>query len=230
MFKSFKTIKWYEWSFLVCIFALITTLSVVYKSSALVILNAIVSTVAVFFISKGIIIGNFLGIGQVVLYSIISYNNALYGELIITLTFSLFSYLFSIVSWFKDLTKENVIYVNKKIGWKEYLILFLTAAVLMIGVYFLLKHFNTANLIVSVLSCYLGAVAGYLAFRRCEYNFIFYIINNIVCIVLWSSVTIQDISNLPVLISFAVFLILNSLGVLNWTKLKKEQKTGEKSI
>lgn len=225
-FKEFFTrIKWWEYLYMSLIYAAMIAFGVVFNSGALVIINAIVSSTAIFFIAKGMVIGNILGIGQCVLYSVISYFNNFYGEMILCLCITLPIYIASICTWLKNLRKsEKVVKVNRMLSWKEWAISISIIACMTVGVYFLLRVLNTANLIVSTINVGLNIISGYLLIRRSEINFIFYILNNIVSIVLWSTLIAGGaLNNIPTLVLFVVFFILNVIGFINWVRLKKKQ-------
>ena len=52
-----------------------------------------------------------------------------------------------------------------------------------------------------------------------------YAANDVVLIVLWIMATAVDISYLSVVVCFAVFLINDLYGFLNWLKMEKRQST-----
>lgn len=223
--NSFKNIKWWEYLYMGIFLAAIITVGVIFKSSALVIINALVGVTSIFFIAKGMIIGNIIGIAQCVLYAIISYFNQYFGEVILCLCITLPTYCLSIFTWLRNMRKkEVVVQVNRVLSIKEWIISIVTVACISVGIYYLLRHFNTANLLVSTFGVAFTTMAGYLIIRRCEYTFVFYILNNITAIYLWSSVIANgDISSAPTLMNFLVFFILNVFGFINWILIKKSQ-------
>lgn len=228
--EFFAHIKWWEYIYMALIYIAMIVFGVVFNSGALVIINAIISSTAIFFIAKGMVIGNILGIGQCVLYSVISYFNNLYGEMILCLCITMPIYIASICTWIKNLRKkEKVVKVNRMLSVKEWTISIIVIACVTVGIYFLLRALNTANLIVSTVNVGINIMSGYLLIKRSEFNFIFYILNNIVSIVLWATVIAGGATNnVPTLVLFIVFLILNIIGFVNWVRLKKSQaKDGE---
>ena len=94
-----------------------------------------------------------------------------------------------------------------------------------IGYYYLLKVFNTNNLLVSTFSIIASIIATYLTARRSEYGFVGFIINDIILITLWSIPVIGGNTNLiPVLLCPVLLLINDIYGVYNWKKIKNKQK------
>lgn len=223
----FSQVKWYEWLYMPLFICTIIVLGCVFKAGALVIFNSLSGILTVFFLAKGKMIGNVLGVIQSVFYIVISYFNAFYGEVLLCCCITIPIYIASIISWARNLnSKDKIVKVNKSLGWVEWVVSILSAVVISIGIYFLLDFFNTANLLVSTLSVFSCLMAGYLVVRRSEYNFVFYILNNIVCICLWVYAILQnnELGYITTIVQYCMFLILNIFGVFNWIKIKKVQR------
>ena len=90
--------------------------------------------------------------------------------------------------------------------------------------YFVLRYFNTANLVPSTLSVTTSFIAVYLTFRRSPYFALAYAMNDVVLIVLWILASITDISYLSVVICFVVFFVNDMYGFINWRRMEKKQK------
>ena len=102
--------------------------------------------------------------------------------------------------------------------------------VILIGFYFILAHFQTANIVPSLVSVATSFVAVYLTFRRSPYFAIGYAANDVVLIVLWVLAAKQDPSYLSVVVCFAAFLVNDVYGFINWRRMGKRQaetKSGE---
>ena len=127
-------------------------------------------------------------------------------------------------TFFGILVSINILDMNIS---KEILLIvvLLSQVVMFLGYYYLLKIFNTNNLLVSTFSIVASIIATYLTARRSEYGFIGFIINDLILIVLWSIPVINGESNLiPVLLCPVLLLINDIYGVYNWKRIKKKQK------
>lgn len=224
--NSIKHIKWYEWTYSAIFLVATIVLAAVFRSPALVIVNSIVGIISISIVSKGFFLGAFTNIVSAVIYAALSYVNKYYGEALVGLCITLPMSLARIFLWYKNRQKGNGGFINiaQKSKWKELVVLGCVALVSLVGFYFMLRAFETSNLIFSTISMTLGCVAGYLQLRRYEYNFVFYIINNIICICLWVPVMLEDISHLPTVVSYVMYTGLNFFGIVNWVSLKKNQK------
>jgi len=165
-----------------------------------------------------------IGIISTFFYAFVSYSNSYYGEVIIAMCCTLPLMIVGLVNWLKHQDNTNTV-VIKEISKKELIIVLLTQAIMFIGYYYLLKIFNTNNLLVSTFSIIASIIATYLTARRSEYGFVGFIINDIILITLWSIPVIGGNTNLiPVLLCPVLLLINDIYGVYNWKKIKNKQK------
>ena len=134
-------------------------------------------------------------------------------------------YIIGIISWAKHQNKKtNTVDVNK-IESKEWLLVGLISIVVFIGIYYLLRSFNTNELIVSTISVVASLFAVYLQIRRSRFSFYFYIINDFILIVLWGiPIILGNLLILPMVFNPIINLVNDSYGVYNWKKLEKKQK------
>ena len=89
--------------------------------------------------------------------------------------------------------------------------------------YFILKAFDTANLIPSTLSVATSFLAVLLTYKRSPYYALVYAANDVVLIVLWILAAMTDISYLSVIICFITFLVNDIYGFINWRQMQKKQ-------
>ena len=183
------------------------------------------------FIAKGNPIGQIIGIIFSILYGIISFSYAYYGEMITYIFMTGPMEIIALVSWLKNPSKHSK--SEFKIGSiksREIFLIAILATIVTTVFYFSLKYFDTTNLLISTFSITTSFVAVYLTFRRSPYYAIAYAINDIVLIVLWILATIENITYVSVIICFAVFLANDIYAFINWHKMKKNQVLGKNKI
>ena len=211
--------------FTISVIILIVSFCIFDRVNFLTLIMSILSVVMLIFIAKGNVIGQFLSLAFCTFYSIISFNNRYYGEMITYLFMTMPMAILSIFSWLKNPYKEHKMQVKvNKITFKEVVFMFLLTAVVTIIFYFILKYFNTANLFFSTISISTSFIAVYLTFRRSEYYALGYASNDIVLIILWVLASINDIQYVSLVTCFVVFLINDIYGYISWSKMKKSQK------
>lgn len=198
------------------------------RESYLSLIASLVGVTSLIFCAKGNPIGQLLMIIFSLLYGFISLSFAYYGEMITYVGMSLPMAVFSLVSWVRNPYKGNKseVKVNKLTG-KDLAVISALAAVVTVAFYFILGAFDTANLIPSTLSVTTSFFAASLTFKRSPWYALAYALNDIVLIVLWSLALLTDISYISVLVCFAVFLVNDLYGFINWRKMAKKQDSSD---
>ena len=204
---------------------LVSLVGIIFKSDLLTIICSIVGIITVLLLAKGKNLGQIFGLLIVALYSIVSFKNGYYGEVIIYLFIMLPMYIIGIISWVRHQNKNtNTVEVNK-IKIKEWIIVFFVSIICFIGIYFLLKVFNTNQLFISSLSVVDSLFAIYLGVRRSKYSFYFYVVNDLILILLWGIPVIYGkIILIPMVFNPLINLINDMYGIYNWKNLEKKQR------
>ena len=186
---------------------------------------SLIGVTSLIFNAKGNPFGQLLMIIFSLLYGIISYSFAYYGEMITYLGMTAPMALFALVSWLKHpyKNKKSEVKVNS-ISLKETVFILILSVFVTVAFYYILKHFNTTNLMLSTLSVTTSFIAAYLTFRRSPLFAVAYALNDIVLIGLWVLASISDTSYTSVVICFIVFLINDIYGYINWLKMQKRQQ------
>ena len=171
--------------------------------------------------AKGHVVGQIVGVLLAILYSIMSYNNQYYGEVIVYLIVILPLYISGIYTWLKNKDKKSEKVKQNILEKKEWYSLLFVNILLFVGLYFLLKYFNTSNLLVSTISMNINLTATYLLVRRSRYSFLFYLINAFILLILWGLPVLNgNILLLPMVFDAVLLLINNLYGLHSWSKNK----------
>ena len=185
---------------------------------------SIIGATSLIFNAKGNPFGKLLMIVFSILYGIISLSFAYYGEMITYLGMTAPMALFALISWLRHPYKGNKSEVKvNNLHSREIVFMFVLTAIVTVVFFFILRTFDTANIIPSTLSVTTSFLAVYLTFRRSAYYAVAYAANDIVLIVLWIMATTSDITYLSVVICFAMFLANDIYGFINWSKMQKRQ-------
>ena len=185
---------------------------------------SLIGTTSLIFNAKGNPIGQALMIVFSLLYGVISYTFSYFGEMITYLGMTGPMALFELISWLRNPFKGNhaEVAVNR-LENKELVLMYMLTALVTLGFYFILDHFNTANMIPSTLSVTTSFIAVYLTFRRSPYFALAYAANDVVLIVLWTLAAVENISYLSVIICFVMFLVNDLYGFVSWKRMEKRQ-------
>jgi nicotinamide mononucleotide transporter PnuC len=195
------------------------------RGNYLALVASLVGTTALIYNSRGEPLGPALLIIFSIMYGIISFGFRYYGEMITYVGMSLPMAIFALVSWLRNPFEKGKTQVRvNRISRGEVVFMLFLSFIVTVAFYFILEHFNTANLIPSTLSITTSFIAAYLTFRRSPYFAFAYAINDVILIVLWTLATIKDTSYLSVLVCFVVFLFNDTYGFTRWKIMQKRQE------
>jgi len=185
---------------------------------------SLIGTTALIFNAKGNPFGQILIIIFSLIYAFISYTYAYYGEMITYLGMTTPMAAVSLISWLKNPYKGNKaeVKINRLRGREIVFAAFLSAVVTVVF-YFILKAFNTPNLLASTVSVVTSFFAAYLTFRRSPFFALAYMLNDVALIILWSLAAAEDPSYVSVIICFIAFLANDLYSFINWSRLQKKQ-------
>ena len=180
MMKLFKDWTDFEKVLLFGSIIIVSLVGIFFKSDLLTTSCSNVGIITALLLAKGKNLGQVFGLLITILYSIVSYKNKYYGEVLIYALLMLPMYVIGIITWINHKNeKTNSVEINS-IKKKEWIIVSFVFALVFVGIYYLLKAFNTNELIVSTISVLASLFAVYLQIRRSKYSFSFYIVNDII--------------------------------------------------
>lgn len=188
---------------------------------------SLLGVTSLIFCAKGNPVGQLLMVIFSLLYALISYSFAYYGEMLTYLGMTAPMALVALVSWLKNPYNGNHSEVKvNRIGRRETLFMLLLAVPVTVFFYFVLEAFGTANIVPSTVSVTTSFVAVYLTFRRSCWFALAYAVNDLVLVVLWSLASLKDSSYVSVLACFIVFFLNDLYGFYNWQKMQRRQEVG----
>ena len=222
LFSYFSKPELILWS--VSVAFIVVSFCIFDRESYLTLVASLIGVTSLIFNAKGNPIGQALMIVFSLLYGIISYTFAYYGEMITYLGMTMPMAIFALIAWLKNPYKGNKAEVKvNSIGKAEQLLMWLLTVGVTVVFYFILDYFNTANIVPSTLSVTTSFLAVYLTFRRCPSFALAYAANDIVLIVLWVLASLADIRYISVVVCFVAFLFNDIYGYISWQRMKKRQ-------
>ncbi len=194
------------------------------RENYLTLFASLIGVTSLIFNAKGNPFGQFLMVVFSLLYGIISYTFTYYGEMITYLGMTMPMAIFALVSWLRNPYNGNKaeVKVNTISAAESILMWVLTAAITFLF-YFILKYFETANLVPSTISVTTSFLAVYLTFRRSPCFALAYAANDIVLIVLWVLASTCDKRYISVVVCFAAFFANDIYGYISWQRMKIRQ-------
>ncbi len=206
------------------VFLIIISFLLFDRENYMTLLASLIGVTSLIYAAKGNPMGPFLMIIFSVLYGIISYTFAYYGEMATYLGMTMPMSVFALIEWKRNPYKDNEPEVKvNRIHRKEVVFMCLLTVVVTFVFYWILEYFHTANIIPSTLSVTTSFLAVYLTFRRNPYYAVAYACNDIILIFLWVLASMEDMKYLSVVVCFAAFFVNDIYGFISWRKMEKRQ-------
>lgn len=221
--ESIKRLKWYEYFMWIgSVLVIAVSYMAFHIEGYMTLVSSIIGVTALIFLAKGDVLGQLLTVIFSILYAVVAFRFKYWGEMITYLGMTMPIAMAAVITWLKNPYKKGEVRVRhtSPVIWS---ILSTAAVVVTMIFYFILRYFNTPNLIVSTVSVTTSFMAASLAMLRSSYYALFYAMNDMVLIILWILATMDDISYMPMVLCFICFLINDLYGFINWQKMKKEQ-------
>lgn len=184
---------------------------------------SLIGVTALIFVAKGHVLGMILCVIFAAFYGIISLFFRYYGELITYAGMTLPMDIFALISWIKNPYKDTAEVKVARLKKSQVALMWLSTFAVTVAFYFILGALNTPNLVFSTLSVATSFLAVALTFFRSPYYAVAYAANDVVLIVLWTLASFSDISYVPMVMCFVMFLFNDMYGFYNWKKMQKRQ-------
>ncbi|MCI8496849.1 MAG: nicotinamide mononucleotide transporter [Clostridiales bacterium] len=225
-FVHLKKHEWILWIASVIIVAISNLLTG--EVHAVTLLGTLVGVTALIFVARGDVWGQILTVVFSLLYSITSLEFRYYGEMITYLGMTAPIAVLSVISWLRHPYQKgkNEVKIHRLTRIQLIAMPVLTAAVTFLF-YLILKAFDTPNLAVSTISITTSFLASYLMLFRNSYYALAYAANDIVLIILWILASLENISYLPMIVCFGMFLLNDIYGFISWKLREKRQSHGQ---
>lgn len=222
LINYFSKFEFFLW--IISTLLIVTSFVIFDRKNYLTLCASLIGVTSLIFNAKGNPIGQVLMIVFSILYGVISFSFAYYGEMLTYVGMTLPMAVIALITWLKNPYQGNKAEVKiNHIRKKEYVWMGI-AAVIVTGIfYFILAYFHTANIIPSTISVTTSFVAVYLTFRRSPYYAVGYAANDVVLIVLWVMASWENAAYISVVVCFVAFLVNDIYGYLSWREMGKRQ-------
>jgi nicotinamide mononucleotide transporter len=189
------------------------------------IVNAVLACLCVFTQAKGKVVTQFIGLTWSGFYLYIAITQSLWGEVILNLGVVVPMYVYGIINWMRNKQNNDNVVKVADLSKKELMLVGFSYIPVFVIVYFLLQALNTAQLFGSTLSFAFLIPAMYLLIRRSRYNIYAFLLQDMVCPILWIGVVMDgNPVFLLMVVSILIQLVYDVYAIIEWNKLEKKQK------
>lgn len=221
--SSIKNLNSFEQKLWLLSVIIVTLSFLIFRSeNFMTLIASLIGVTALIFVAKGDVLGQILTIVFSLLYSLISFGFAYYGEMVTYMGMTAPIALLSVITWLKNPYSEKQVKI-RKLSPKQYLVLLIVSLIVTWLFYYILVFFNTTNIVFSTISVTTSFLASALMMLRDSYYALAYAANDLVLIVLWVMATMESISYVSMIACFSIFFINDIYGYVNWSRMKKHQ-------
>lgn len=220
-----KTLTKEEWSiWLVSIIIVLISNLATKDFDLLTLVAALTGVTSLIFAAKGNVCGQVLMILFSILYGIISFRFRYWGEMMTYLGMTLPMAVWSTITWIENPSENNGNEVQIQSLSKKHIVALCISGIIVTAVfYYILKSFNTPNIIFSTISIITSFIAASLTMLRSSYYAVWYAANDVVLIILWVLASLKDPAYIPVVVNFSIFFMNDMYGFMSWKQRELEQ-------
>lgn len=207
------------------VFLIVVSFIIFDRTSYMTLCASLLGVTSLIFNAKGNPFGQLLMVVFSLLYGVISYSFAYYGEMVTYLGMTMPMAIFALIAWSRNPYNGNKSEVKvNRLSKTEKRYMWIGTLFVSAVFYFVLEYYHTTNLVPSTLSVTTSFIAAYLTFMRSPYFALAYATNDIVLILLWILASASDIKYISVVVCFIAFLVNDIYGFISWKKMKSRQQ------
>ena len=220
-----KTLTKREWSIWLGSIIIVLISNLATKDfDLLTLVAALTGVTSLIFAAKGNVWGQVLMILFSILYGIISFRFRYWGEMMTYLGMTLPMAVWSTITWIENPSENNGNEVQIQSLSKKHIVALCISGIIVTAVfYYILKSFNTPNIIFSTISIITSFISASLTMLRSSYYAVWYAANDIVLIILWVLASLKDPAYIPVVVNFSIFFMNDMYGFMSWKQRELEQ-------
>ena len=225
MNNPIKTLTKREWSIWLGSIIIVLISNLATKDfDLLTLVAALTGVTSLIFAAKGNVWGQVLMILFSILYGIISFRFRYWGEMMTYLGMTLPMAVWSTITWIENPSENNGNEVQIQSLSKKHIVALGISGIIVTAVfYYILKSFNTPNIIFSTISIITSFIAASLTMLRSSYYAVWYAVNDVVLIILWVLASLKDPAYIPVVVNFSIFFMNDMYGFMSWKQRELEQ-------
>lgn len=195
-------------------------------SDFLTLIATLLGVTALIFAAKGNVWAQFFMIVFSILYGVISYRFRYWGEMITYLGMTMPMAIWAAITWIKNPSGKGRSEVQiQKLSSAKWVWLAIATVIVTVVFYFILKYFDTPNLLFSTISVTTSFAAATLTMLRSSYYAVCYAANDLVLVVLWVFASTKNPQYIPVVVNFIIFFFNDMYGFISWRKREQNENS-----
>lgn len=203
---------------LVIVVLLISLNSIVLKDNIIAAISAFCGIMYTTIAGKGKVSCYLFGVCGSLCYSYLSFQNALYGNLILYMCYYIPSQIYGFFHWQKNLNNETREIIKIRLSNKQRILLGGISIIGSIITAIILKYFHDSNPIIDGITTFMSILGMYLTVKRAIEQWLIWMVVNGLSLIMWINVVIHGTKAYSTLIMWGVYLILAFYFWFEWKK------------
>ena len=218
IYNKLQNLKKSELFFLVGIWLFIIAQGFFTKDSPIAMISALCGITYTFIAGKGNPICYLFGITGSSFYCILSFNNALWGNLLLYALYYIPMQILGYFQWNKNLQKNSSEIIKIRLPRIELLVLILIILTLTVLTYLILTSYKDAHPFLDSITTVLSIGGMYLTVRRAIEQWQCWMIVNSLSLLMWISVAMNGVKVYSTLIMWCIYLLFAFYFYFAWKK------------
>ncbi len=207
-----------EYLLLACVVLFIIINAIFKHDSYVAMISAICGITYTFLAGKGLPVCYLFGVTGSGFYSFLSFQNALWGNLLLYAGYYVPMQIIGYFSWKRNLKDSKKEIVKIKLPTRELFVLLGILLLISLLVYFVLLKLNDTHPVLDSLTTVFSIGGMYLTVRRAIEQWVFWFFVNILSVAMWFNVALSGVKVYSTVIMWTVYLFLAVYFYCNWKK------------
>lgn len=203
---------------LIFVLLLILVLALVYKDSSVAVISSVCGILYTIIAGKGKISCYFFGLCGSGCYSLLAFQNALWGNLLLYLCYYIPMQIIGIFQWKKHIKKITKDIIKTKLQKNELAALIILCLIGCSIAICLLFYFNDKCPVIDGITAILSIAGMYLTVKRCIEQWIIWMIVNGLSLLMWTGIVHSGTKAYATVIMWGVYFVLAVYFYLIWKK------------
>lgn len=204
------------------VFLIIFINAFIVKDSIIAVISAVCGILYTTIAGKGKVSCYIFGLCGTSCYSWLSFENALWGNLVLYMGYYFPMLLWGLFEWSRHLKRSTREIKKTRLTQKERLMLALLAIVAISGAVAVLQYFNDSNPLFDGITTVLSVFGMYLTVKRCIEQWVIWMVVNGLSALMWLNLVLHGAKTYSTFIMWCVYFVLAFYFYFCW---KKEMKS-----
>ena len=167
---------------------------------------------------KGVPVCYLIGVTGSGFYGLLSFQNALWGNLLLYVLYYIPMQILGFFKWNKHLKKSEPVIIKESLALKEWMLIILSVTILSCIAVWVLNVFSDKHPVLDGITTVVSICGMYLTVRRVIEQWIAWFIVNALSFMMWLKIALSGERVIPTVIMWAVYMVLAVYFYLEWKK------------